>query len=125
MNVGLGVYTLAWLTGWYATMRARPHRMGEGIIHLHRGILGTIAIPTGLVTSVSDAPDHRDRNARRTYLRNVARLDVPGAPALELHLARPVVVTTPWGTSTPSQRLLVSADDPAALRRALEAAAGL
>lgn len=48
-------------------------------------------------------------------------LSAKGAPVLELTLAEPVRVAGMLGPGRPTQRLLVSVDDPAAFRAALGA----
>ncbi|WP_243287564.1 hypothetical protein [Geothrix terrae] len=112
-------YAVLWLFGLYASIKARPHQVQDGEVRLHQGLVKSVAFPAASVRSVAPLPDFDDDWARHAHLQGVARLVATGAPQLELALAAPVRVDGMLGPGRPTQRLLVSVDDPAAFRTAL------
>ena len=116
---GSTVYAVLWLVGWYATLKARPHQLREGWLHLRLGLLKSVSLPAAQVLSAAPLPDFPDDWARHAHLRGVPQLVAKGAPALELTLAEPVRVLGLLGPGRPTVRLVVSVDEPAAFRAAL------
>ncbi|WP_243316972.1 hypothetical protein [Geothrix paludis] len=112
-------YAVLWLVGLYASIKARPHQIQDGEVRLHQGLLKSVAFPTASVRSAAPLPDFDDDWARHAHLKGVSKLVAKGAPLLELALASPVRVDGMLGPGRPTQRLLVSVDDPAAFRAAL------
>lgn len=102
----LAAYGLVWLVGLYATARARPHRLVGDQLELHRGVLRTRTVAVADVVAVAPLPDFGDDWKRRAYCRGAARLDLAGAPVLELRLRD-------------GGRVLIAVDDPAPLIAAL------
>ncbi|WP_243384570.1 hypothetical protein [Geothrix alkalitolerans] len=116
---GSTVYAVLWLVGLYASIKARPHQVQDGEVRLHQGLVKSVAFPAASVRSAAPLPDFDDDWARHAHLKGVSRLVAKGAPLLELALAAPVRVDGMLGAGRPTQRLLVSVDDPAAFRAAL------
>lgn len=118
---GSTLYAVLWLLGLYASIKARPHQVRDGEVRLHQGLVKTVTFPAAWVQSAAPLPDFEDDWARHAHLKGTARLVAKGAPVLELTLAEPVRVAGMLGPGRPTQRLLVSVDDPAAFRAALGA----
>lgn len=116
---GSTAYAVLWLVGFYASIKARPHQIQDGEVHLHQGLVKSVAFPAASVQSAAPLPDFDDDWARHAHLKGVSRLVAKGAPLLELALAVPVRVEGLLGPGRPTRRLLVSVDDPAAFRAAL------
>jgi hypothetical protein len=114
----LSIYGLVWLVGLYATSKARPHRIADDRLTLHRGILGTVELPLGDIEAVSDVPDLYDDWKRRAYLVDALRADLAGDALLELRLARPATFEGILRDRT-GTRVIVAVDDPAAFRDAI------
>lgn len=116
---GSTVYAVLWLFGYYATLKARPHQIHEGELHLHQGLLKSATFPVGLVASAAPLPDFDDDWARHAYMKGVPKLVAKGNTVLELKLTEPVRVMGLLGPGRPTQRLAVSVDDPSAFIAAL------
>lgn len=93
-------YGLVWLVGVYAAIRARPHELVDGTLVLHRGVFRTAVVDLAQVASIAPLPDFGDDWKARAYKRGATRLDIGGAPVLELRLHD-------------GARYLVAVDDPA------------
>ncbi|HJW73759.1 MAG TPA: hypothetical protein VJ486_13100 [Geothrix sp.] len=111
---GTTVYAVLWLFGLYATVKARPHAIRAGQVHLHLGLLKTTAFPVNHILSATPLPDFADDWARHAHMKGVPSLVAKGSPILELKLAEPVQVIGLLGPGRPVNRLAVSMDDPAA-----------
>jgi len=116
---GSTVYAVLWLVGLYATLKARPHQIREGCVQLHLGLMKACSFPVGLVASVAPLPEFEDDWARHAYMKGVPKLVAKGNAVLELRLSEPIRVAGLLGPGRPTQRLAVSADDPAAFLAAL------
>ena len=116
---GSSVYALLWLVGFYATLKARPHQVCDGRLELHLGLLKSATLPASQVLSASPLPAFDDDWARHAYLKGVERLVAKGNTILELRLATPIRVTGLLGPGRPTDRLLVSVDEPSAFLAAL------
>jgi hypothetical protein len=104
-------YGFVWLLGVYRTMLGRPHVIEGGILHVHRGVLGSAEIAVDQIASVLAI----DAGDPRPVARGVARLDVGGGRVLiEMRAPLPRI-----GRTRNATKLVVSADEPAALRDAL------
>jgi len=101
----LAAYGLVWLVGVYASIRARPHRLVNGRLELHRGIFRTMTLDVDQIVSIEPLPPFADDWKKRAYLRGAERLDLGGAPVLEIELRD-------------HTRALVAVDDPAAFSAA-------
>lgn len=102
----LAAYGLVWLVGLYASARARPHRLVDGVLELHRGVLRHATVDVAQIASIAPLPSFADDWKKRAYLKRTVRLDLGAAHVLELTLRD--------GT-----RLIVGVDDPAAFTAAL------
>lgn len=118
---GSTVYAVLWLLGFYATLKARPHLIQAGRLTLHLGLVKSVTLPLDHVLAVAPLPAFDDDWARHAHLKGVGRLVAKGAPTLELTLAAPVRVRGLLGLGRPTQRLVVSVDDPTAFAAALKA----
>jgi hypothetical protein len=116
---GSTVYAVLWLVGLYATLKARPHRIHDGRLELHLGLVKSATVPVDHILSASALPEFDDDWARHAYMKGVPRLVAKGNAVLELKLSEPVRVTGLLGPGAPTQRLAVSVDDPAAFLAAL------
>ncbi|MBI1751338.1 MAG: hypothetical protein HY014_07795 [Acidobacteria bacterium] len=116
---GSTVYAVLWLFGLYATLKARPHQLRDGQLHLHQGLLKSVVFPADWIRAIAPLPEFDTDWARMAHMKGVQRLVAPGAPVLELSLREPVQVRGFLGLGRPATRLVVSVDDPAAFRAAL------
>jgi len=116
---GSTAYAVLWLVGFYATLKARPHAIREGRVHLHLGLLKRVAFPANQVLAAAPLLDFNDDWARHAHLKGVPSVVAKGAPVLELRLSEPVHVVGLLGPGRPADRLTVSLDDPAAFVAAL------
>jgi hypothetical protein len=117
---GSTVYAVLWLFGFYATVKARPHAIRAGLVHLHLGLLKTAVFPVNHLLSATPLPDFDDDWARHAHMKGVPSLVTKGSPVLELKLAEPVCVVGLLGPGRPVDRLAVSVDDPAAFLGTLD-----
>jgi hypothetical protein len=108
----LAAYSLIWLVGLYASARARPHRVRDGRLELHRGLLRRVEVPVTQIASIAPLPSFADDWKRRAYGKGAIRVDLAGAPILELRLHAPVRSIGVLGDGAPSTRVLVAVDDP-------------
>jgi hypothetical protein len=102
----LAIYGLVWLVGLYASLRARPHRLADGVVTLHRGLLRRLDVRVDEIASIAPLPAFADDWKKRAYTRGALRLDVAGPSILEIRLHA--------GT-----RVLVAVDEPAPFVAAL------
>ncbi|MBP1773084.1 MAG: hypothetical protein H6P99_2247 [Holophagaceae bacterium] len=116
---GTTVYAVLWLVGLYATLKARPHRIREGSLELHLGLVKSATVPVDHILSASPLPEFEDDWARHAHMKGVPSLVAKGNAVLELKLSEPIRVTGLLGPGRPTQRLAVSVDDPAAFLAAL------
>jgi hypothetical protein len=114
------LYSVLWMVGLYATLKQRPHQVGETSVSLHMGLLGSLQLRRELILSARPLPEFQDDWAKRQHLKGMHKLLRTGAPTVELRLAEPVVGTGPLGPgSRRLDRVAVSVDDPAAFLAAL------
>jgi len=116
---GSTLYAVLWLFGYYATLKARPHTLRDGILRLHLGLVKSATFPASLVQSAAPLPEFDDDWARHAHLKGVPQLVAKGNTVLELKLSKPVQVTGLLGPGRPTHRLAVSVDDPSAFLSAL------
>lgn len=120
---GLDLYALAWLLGFYATLKARPHQVSAAGVDLHMGILGGLSFARSNLKSAVRLQEFEDRAALRAFARGAHRLVRPGTPLVELQLHEPVSALGLLGMPGPAlPRVIVSVDDPQAFVAALGAA---
>ncbi|WP_243304388.1 hypothetical protein [Geothrix oryzisoli] len=116
------VYAVLWLFGFYATLKARPHQIEDGQVHLHQGLVKSVAFPARWILAAAPLPSFDDDWARHAHMKGMPRLVARGTPMLELKLSEPVRVSGLLGPGRPTTRLAISVDDPAAFLAALGAA---
>jgi len=114
-----GLYGFVWITGLWASMRARPHTVRDGIATFHHGLLGSLAVPLAQIEAVEAMPAFKDDWARLAFLRGVIQLQTPGPAQLLLKLKEPAAPMGLLGPGRPKERVLLAVDDPDALRAAL------
>jgi len=117
----LAIYSVLWLIGLWASFRARPHQVDDGLATLHRGFLRHIAVPLDQIASISPMPTFSDDWKLRAYRKRAIRIDVSGSPTLEIRLRTPLRPTSLLGAGRAGDHLLVSVDDPGAFIAALGA----
>lgn len=103
-------------------MKIRPHRIDGEDLWIHRGVWGYLRIPVANVAgvrAVSGSPDRRIGEA------GAVAFTVKGAEKVELTFRTPVVPMGFLTASRQTQRMVVSADDPAAFCAAVARAANL
>ena len=105
--------------GYYATLKARPHRLHDGQLELNLGLMKSVSLPVGHILSAGPLPAFADDWARHAYLKGVEKLVAKGNTVLELRLSEPVRVTGLLGLGRPTCRLAVSVDEPSGFLAAL------
>lgn len=116
---GSTVYAVLWMVGLYATLKARPHRIRDGQLELHLGVMKSVSVPLSHIHSATPLPDFDDDWARHAYMKGMQKLVAKGNKILELTLSEPVRVLGMLGPGRPTERLAVSVDEPAAFLAAL------
>ncbi len=116
---GSSAYGVLWLVGYYATLKARPHRLHDGQLELNLGLMKSVSLPVGHILSAGPLPAFADDWARHAYLKGVEKLVAKGNTVLELRLSEPVRVTGLLGLGRPTCRLAVSVDEPSGFLAAL------
>ena len=116
---GSTVYAVLWLVGFYATLKARPHQLRDGLLHLHVGLMKSATFPASHILSTSPLPEFDNDWARHAHMKGVQKLVAKGNTILELRLSEPVRVMGMLGPGRPTDRIAVSVDDPAAFIAAL------
>ncbi len=114
------LYAVFWMTGLYATLKLRPHRIAGTTVDLHMGLLGAMRLQKAQVLSAAPLPEFDDDWAKREYMKGMHRLLRTGVPAVELRLTEALPMTGLLGPSRQLRdRVAVSVDDPAAFLAAL------
>lgn len=108
---GSSAYGVLWLVGFYATLKARPHRLYDGQLELNLGLVKSVTLPVSHVVSAGPMPEFDDDWARRAHMKGVEKLVAKGNTVVELVLAEPVRVTDLLGPGRPTWRLAVSVDE--------------
>lgn len=118
----LDAYGVLWVLGLWASFRARPHTLQSGTLYLHKGLLARAEIPLAAIRSVGSYPSFDDDWARLRFQRGVLKFQAPGASVIYLELDQPIGAFGLLGPGRPKTRVALSADDSAALIRAIKAA---
>ena len=114
--VGLDVWAILYVFGIYATCQARPHQVTSQSVRLEQGIFGRCEFDPALVVEASPEPEQ----ARKDF--GAVRLTIKGSPTVMVQLSQPVTVKRMLRGEHKFHTLVVSADDPSALCRALREA---
>jgi hypothetical protein len=114
--VGLEIWAILYVFGIYATCQARPHRVTSQSVRLEQGIFGSCEFDPALVVEVSPEPELARKDP------GTVRLTVKGSPAVKIQLSHPVTVKRMLRGEQKFHTIVVSADDPGALGRALREA---
>jgi len=115
----LDLYGILWVLGLWAGFRRRPHRVDGQTVPLHKGLLARLEIQKDRIVSVGTVPAFDDDWARLRFQRAAIPFQIPGAPQLLLELDAPVRAVGLLGPGPAKTRVIVSTDDPEALRKAL------
>jgi hypothetical protein len=118
----LDLYGFCWILGFLETMRRRPHRIGTDGVEMFRGILNRARFDRGNVSEAGRLRAFDTSGELKAYARqgNALRMSVAGEPLLEIALREPVLVESLFPPfRRPADRLIVSADEPDDLVRAL------
>ncbi len=110
------VWFVAWLWGSYATFVARPHRIAEGSLFLHRGVWGHARVPLNVISAIESVPDDQIEDEMKRHP-DAARLQVLGVPVVAITLNEPVVPMGWLRPARPTTKLFVSASVPELFRR--------
>ena len=119
---GSTFYAVLWLIGFYALLKARPHQIRNGRVHLNLGLIKRVSFGCDQIRAAAPLPDFSDDWARHAHFKGMQKLVAAGPPVVELALSEPVQVAGLLGPSQPASRLAVSMDDPAAFLAALPCA---
>jgi hypothetical protein len=114
--VGLDILAILYVFGIYATCQARPHQVTSQSVRLEQGIFGRCEFDPALVVEASPEPELARKDP------DAARLTLKGSPAVKVQLSQPVTVKRMLRGEQKFHTLVVSADDPSALCRALREA---
>lgn len=114
-----GLYGFVWITGLWASMRARPHTVRDGIATFHHGLLGSLTVPVSQIEGLEAMPAFRDDWARLAFLRGVIQLQTPGPDQVLLKLKEPAAPMGLLGPGKAKERILIAVDEPEGLRAAL------
>jgi len=116
--VGLDIWAILYVFGIYATCQARPHQVTSQSVRLEQGIFGRCEFDPALVVEASPEPELARKDP------GAVRLTLKGSPAVKIQLSQPVTVKQMLRGERNFSTLVVSADDPIALCRALREAQG-
>lgn len=119
VNTAMSAYMLLLLVADYRAARLRPLSVEAGLLRLRIGLRWSADIPVAAIASVG-APT-REAEARRK-VQGMLNGTLGGRPTLLITLRAPIVVTGPFGIRRSVTEMLLGADDPVALRGALERA---
>lgn len=111
--VGLEIWAVLYVFGIYATCQARPHQVTSQSVRLEQGIFGRCEFNPALVVEASPEPELARKDP------GAVRLTLKGSPAVKIQLSQPVTVKRILRGEQKFHTLVVSADDPRALCRAL------
>lgn len=111
--VGLEIWAILYVFGIYATCQARPHQVTSQSVRLEQGIFGRCEFDPALVVEACPEPEPARKDP------GVVRLTLKGSPAVKIQLSQPVTVKRILRGEQTFHTLVVSADDPSALCRAL------
>ncbi|MBI4914050.1 MAG: hypothetical protein HY823_15070 [Acidobacteria bacterium] len=118
----LGLYSLLWLVGLWASWRSRPHQIRpEGVI-LHKGLFKRLELETTDILDFRALPDFHDDWDRHAALKGAHRLEATRDSLWELRLATPAPGIGPFGPVRARDRVVLSVDDPGAFLDALRRA---
>ena len=114
--VGLDIWAILYVFGIYATCQARPHQVTSQSVRLEQGIFGRCEFDPALVVEATPESDLARKDP------GAVRLTLKGSPAVKIQLSQPVTVKRMLRGEQKFHTLVVSADDPSALCRALREA---
>jgi hypothetical protein len=114
--VGLDIWAIWYVFGIYATCQARPHQVTSQSVRLEQGIFGRCEFDPALVVEASPEPEPARKEP------SAVRLTLKGSPTVKVQLSQPVTVKRILRGEKEFHTLIVSADDPSALCRALREA---
>jgi hypothetical protein len=114
--VGLEIWAILYVFGIYATCQARPHQVTSQSVRLEQGIFGRCEFDPALMVEASPEPELARKDP------GAVRLTLKGSPRVKVQLSQPVTVKRMLRGEQKFHTLVVSADDPTALCRALREA---
>jgi|GEM_PF-6741633 len=122
VSLGLHIYALVWLAGFYASMVTRPHRLGERGLWVRDSVFNEVVVPyTAITNARSEVYANTGRSGFKVTDHSAvlaygdATVAVTLAPEHSLHVnGEP--------TSTPVSVIRFTADDSQAFVRALDQA---
>ena len=114
--VGIDIWAILYVFGIYATCQARPHQVASQSVRLEQGILGRCEFDPALVVEATPEPEPARKDP------GVVRLTLKGSPTVKVQFSQPVAVKRMLRGEQKFYTVVVSADDPIALCRALREA---
>lgn len=122
VSLGLHVYALLWLAGFYASMATRPHRLDEHGIRLRDSVFNEIVVPYAAIRDVrSEVYPNTGRSGFRVTDRSALLAYGDATVAVTLDSEHPLRINGE-STSTPISLIRFTVDDAQAFRHALEKA---
>ncbi|MGH9441019.1 MAG: hypothetical protein ACRD16_01970 [Thermoanaerobaculia bacterium] len=119
----LDVYGLFWILGLVETAQRRPHRISPTSVDLQRGALNRVVFSPALLKTARVVRPFDTRRELKLYARGALLMTLTGSGIVEIDTREPVRgdgLFPAW--QRPFSRLLVAADEPEALTKALLAA---
>jgi hypothetical protein len=114
--VGVDIWAILYVFGIYATCQARPHQVTSQSVRLEQGIFGRCEFDPALVVEANPEPELARKDP------GAVRLTLKGSPVVKVQLSQRVTVKRMLRGEQKFHTLVVSADDPGALCRALRKA---
>jgi hypothetical protein len=114
--VAIEIWAILYVFGIYATCQARPHQVTRQSVRLEQGIFARCEFDPALLVEARPIPEPRRKEA------DTVRLTIKGSPTVKVRLSEPVAVKRIFRGEQRFHTLVVSADDPAGLCRALREA---
>lgn len=112
---GLNIYMVIWAYGTLSTMRARPHAVTDTHLRVRKGIYKQADIPLDSIESARPLPSVKTNKEK-----GAADFSLRGVPRVEIRLREPARITTCFvPDSLPVSRVILAADDPDGLCRAI------
>ncbi|MEM1117836.1 MAG: hypothetical protein AAGJ11_15095 [Bacteroidota bacterium] len=116
VHLAVSGYAILWLVADWRALGARPHRPGEGTLHVRCGLRWNVDVPLDAIEAV-----YRVRGPLPTDAPVLDASVLKNADLL-LDLRRPVTARGPYGLRREVARVAFGADDPEAVLEALEGA---
>ncbi|WP_326558973.1 hypothetical protein [Micromonospora sp. NBC_01796] len=119
--LGLSVWGLLWMIGFFASIKIHPHVIGDTGIRVRVGAGIDITVPRQEIETVSRSyrsmPSGRSVQVEEVGDRRVLHIVVGSQTSVDVRLRRPLTFVLPGGETEPVDELRLYADDPDAFVR--------